>query len=247
MQAKSVKKRVINNNVKLIKVVLSAFLAVAAAAPSHLHHGHGVAVVDTYQAPVITKTHISEPVLKTYEKTVVKPELTVVETPTVHHVGNVVKSFPTAVSHQSQTIVHSKADVVEPIYKHGIQKTFVETPRIEKHLVHQQEFQTKTLLHASPAVHTKTLVHAEPALHTAYVEPALHKSYVAHAAPALHTSYVAHAAPAVHAYAAPVVKTLHAPALTKVVEAPLSYSHGHAVLEHGHGLPLTYNSPVSAW
>ncbi|XP_063701454.1 uncharacterized protein LOC134831606 [Culicoides brevitarsis] len=202
-------------------VVLSAFIAVAAAAPSVTHHGlathsvsHGAVVVDTYQPSVLKKTVIQEPVLKSYEKTVVKPELTVVEEPTVHHVGNVVKSFPTAVSHQSQTIVHSKADVVEPIYQHGLKKTVIETPRIEKHVVHQPEIHTKTLVEASPAVHT---------------------------------SYVA-SAPAVHTYSAPLTKTLVAAPLTKTLvhEAPLTYSHG----VYSHGLPLTYahSAPaVHAW
>lgn len=204
-------------------MVLSVFLAIASAAPSHSHG----AVVDVYHAPTLTKTVLHEPVLKAYEKTVIKPELTVVEEPTVHHVGNVVKSFPTAVSHQSQTIVHSKADVVEPIYQHGLKKTIVETPRLEKTIVHQPEIHTKTILEQSPAVHTSYVAHAAPALH--------HNTYLAHEAPALHhTSYVAHAAP-----------------LTKTVVhgSPLAY-HGSSHLAYDHGLPLTYaaHAPaVHAW
>lgn len=201
--------------------MLSVFLAIAAAAPSHSHHG---SVVDVYHAPTLTKTVVHEPVLKAYEKTVIKPELTVVEEPTVHHVGNVVKSFPTAVSHQSQTIVHSKADVVEPIYQHGLKKTIVETPRLEKTIVHQPEIHTKTIVEASPALHTSYVAHAAPAVHSAYV---------AHAAPAVHSAYVAHAAPLTKTYA-------HG--------AQLAYSsHG---LAYEHGLPLTYaaHAPaVHAW
>lgn len=125
--------------------MLSAFVAIAVAAPSGIHHEPAVLA---YHSPsLITKTHIHEPVITTHEKTVIKPELTVVEQPTVHHVGNIVKSFPTAVSHQSQTIIHSKADVVEPILAHGVQKHIIETPKIEKHV-----FQTKSF------PHTKTLV-----------------------------------------------------------------------------------------
>jgi hypothetical protein len=44
-------------------------------------------------------------------KTIVEPHVSVVETPTVHHVGSVVKSIPTAHSYQSQTQYHSKSIV----------------------------------------------------------------------------------------------------------------------------------------
>lgn len=183
--------------------MLSAFLAIAAAAPSVGHAPLAVA----YSAPALTKTVVHEPVLKAYEKTVVKPELTVVEEPTVHHVGNVVKSFPTAVSHQSQTIVHSKADVVEPIYQHGLKKTIVETPRIEKTIVHQ------------PEIHTKTIVEAAPAVHTAYVAAPLAKTYVA-AAPLAKT--VVASAPL--AYSSHLAYD-HALPLTYAAHAPAVYSH----------------------
>ena len=93
--------------------MLSALLAVAAAAPSHV---------------ALAPAHVYA----------VKPEVelhkTIIEEPTVTHVGNVVKSVPTAVSHQSLSIVHSKADIVEPIIAHGVQKTIVETP-VVKHSV----------------------------------------------------------------------------------------------------------------
>lgn len=133
-------------------MVLSAFVAIAFAAPSGLHHEQAV-LAYSHSPSLITKTHIHEPVITTHEKTVIKPELTVVEQPTVHHVGNIVKSFPTAVSHQSQTIVHSKADVVEPILAHGVQKHIIETPKIEKHLYQTKSYpHTKTILthHQAP-------------------------------------------------------------------------------------------------
>lgn len=189
--------------------MLSVFLAVAAAAPSHSHHG----AVLAYSAPTLTKTVVHEPVLKAYEKTVVKPELTVVEEPTVHHVGNVVKSFPTAVSHQSQTIVHSKADVVEPIYQHGLKKTIVETPRIEKTIVHQPEIHTKTIVEASPAVHTAYVAHAAPVLHksyAAYEHAPLTKTVVHGAAPLAYSSHLAYD---------------HGLPLTYAAHAPSVYSH----------------------
>uniref|UniRef100_A0A336LK34 CSON009520 protein n=1 Tax=Culicoides sonorensis TaxID=179676 RepID=A0A336LK34_CULSO len=210
------------NKIKMFRlVVLSAFLAISAAAPSV---SHGPAVALSYSAPTLTKTVVHEPVLKAYEKTVVKPELTVVEEPTVEHVGNVVKSFPTAVSHQSQTIVHSKADVVEPIYQHGLKKTYVETPRIEKTIVHQPEIHTKTIVEASA-----------PQLQAAYVAaPAYAKSAYVAAAPAYaQTAYVA-AAPA---YAKSAYVAAPTYAKTVVAGAPLAYSSG---LAYEQGLPLTY-------
>ncbi|XP_054085129.1 larval/pupal cuticle protein H1C isoform X2 [Zeugodacus cucurbitae] len=68
--------------------VLAALVAVAAAAPSHLYESPVV-----YSAPAAVAYH--EPVLA--------------------KVGSVVKSIPTAVSHQSQSIVHSSAHVVEDV------------------------------------------------------------------------------------------------------------------------------------
>jgi Drosophila Retinin like protein len=110
-------------------VVLSAFIAIASAAPSGL-----IAAPLTYAAPYpaysyaaiapATKTIVYEPELKAYHGL----ESVVVDTPTVAHVGSVRTSIPTAVSHQSSTIVHSKADIVEPILAHGIAKSVISTP-----------------------------------------------------------------------------------------------------------------------
>ncbi|EDW26080.1 GL18447 [Drosophila persimilis] len=77
-------------------VVLSALLAVAAARPGHLLESSPV----VYSAPATT---------------------TIVQEPYLANVGSVVKSVPTSVSHQSQSVVHSSAhvvqDVVAPVVK----------------------------------------------------------------------------------------------------------------------------------
>lgn len=44
-------------------------------------------------------------------KSYVEPHHTIVETPTVQHVGSVVKSIPTGVSHHSSSVVHSDAKI----------------------------------------------------------------------------------------------------------------------------------------
>ncbi|XP_061394443.1 cuticle protein LPCP-23-like [Musca vetustissima] len=68
--------------------VLAAFFAIAAARPGYLGGSHVA-----YSAPLTT--------------TIVQPSLA--------HVGTVVKSIPTAVSHQSITQVHSGGHYVQPI------------------------------------------------------------------------------------------------------------------------------------
>ncbi|KAL7047497.1 hypothetical protein ACKWTF_002947 [Chironomus riparius] len=70
-----------------------------------------------------------------YEKTIVEPHVSVVETPTVSHVGSVVKSFPSATSYQSQTQYHSKT-YAEPIYAHGVEKQVISTPIVKKVVEH---------------------------------------------------------------------------------------------------------------
>jgi Drosophila Retinin like protein len=67
---------------------------------------------------------VSHPVSYAQVKTIVEPQYSVVETPTVHQVASVVKSIPTAHSYQSQTQYHSKS-IVEPIYAHGVEKHVV--------------------------------------------------------------------------------------------------------------------------
>lgn len=102
--------------------------------------------------------HVAHPVSYAQVKTVVEPSYTVVETPTVEHVGSVVKSYPSATSYQSQTQYHSKS-VVEPIYAHGVEKSVISTPIVKKVVEHVKV--------AAPVVqyaHVAPVVHHEPAL-----------------------------------------------------------------------------------
>uniref|UniRef100_A0A034WDI4 Uncharacterized protein n=1 Tax=Bactrocera dorsalis TaxID=27457 RepID=A0A034WDI4_BACDO len=82
-------------------VVLSALLAVAAAAPGYIA-SHPV----VYSAPVATVA-VHEPVLT--------------------KVGAVVQSVPTSVSHQSQSVVHSSAHHVEDIVAPIVKTSYVAT------------------------------------------------------------------------------------------------------------------------
>lgn len=127
-------------------VVLSALLAVAAARPGHLLESPVV-----YAAPATT---------------------TIVQEPVLAKVGAVVKSVPTAVSHQSQSVVHSSAHIVEDVVAPVIKST--------------------------PVVSYAAAVPA-PVVHTAYAAPApvVHTSYAAAAAPVLASSYAA-VAPVAH-------------------------------------------------
>ncbi|XP_073838937.1 uncharacterized protein [Musca autumnalis] len=82
-------------------VVLSALLVVAAARPGYLA-GHG-------------------PVL-------VAGPTAVIHEPAYAKVGAIVKSIPTAVSHQSISQVHSSAHVVQPIVAPVIKTTYAAAP-----------------------------------------------------------------------------------------------------------------------
>ncbi|XP_054733621.1 retinin-like [Anastrepha obliqua] len=93
-------------------LMLFALLAIAAARPGYLPHAPLL-----YSAPA---TVIHEPVLA--------------------KVGAVVKSYPTAVSHQSSSIVHSSAIAVEPILAPVVKTTY-----------------TAPVLHAAPIYKTLAL------------------------------------------------------------------------------------------
>ncbi|XP_001352552.3 uncharacterized protein [Drosophila pseudoobscura] len=126
-------------------VVLSALLAVAAARPGHLLESSPV----VYSAPATT---------------------TIVQEPYLANVGSVVKSVPTSVSHQSQSVVHSSAHVVQDVVA-PVVKTY-----------------------AAPVVHTSYAA-AAPVYQTTYAAaaPVVHTSYAA-AAPVVAGHYSAVAA-----------------------------------------------------
>ncbi|EDW73618.1 uncharacterized protein Dwil_GK17642 [Drosophila willistoni] len=138
-------------------VVLSVLLAVAAARPGHLYETSPL----VYAAPAAHTTIVQEPVLA--------------------KVGAVVKSIPTAVSHQSQSVVHSSAHVVQDVVAPVVKSTPVVT-------------------YAAPAV--------APVVHATYAAaaPVVHTSYAA-AAPVLHTSYSAASPVAQIAAASPLTYT----------------------------------------
>lgn len=140
--------------------------------------------------------HVAHPVSYAQVKTVVEPSYTVVETPTVEHVGSVVKSFPSATSYQSQTQYHSKS-VVEPIYAHGVEKSVISTPIVKKVVEHVKV--------AAPVVQ---YAHVEPYVHH---EPAV--KYIS--APVAY----AHSAPAHYEH------SLYAPKALSYVAAPAHYAH----------------------
>lgn len=90
-----------------------AFAAVAAAAPGYTS-GYTLPLT-TYRKEIIPGNTYTE----------VHPRVAVVEQPYVTKIGDHVSHVPTAVSHQSSTVVHSKADIVTPILAHGVAKSVV--------------------------------------------------------------------------------------------------------------------------
>lgn len=82
-------------------MVLSALLAVAAARPGYLS-AHGPLVLS---APA-----------------------TVIHEPAYAKIGAIVKSVPTAVSHQSISQVHSSAHIVQPIVAPVVKTTYAAAP-----------------------------------------------------------------------------------------------------------------------
>ncbi|XP_044313649.1 pupal cuticle protein G1A [Drosophila rhopaloa] len=135
-------------------VVLSALLAVAAARPGHLLESSPL----VYAAPAAT---------------------TIVQEPVLAKVGAVVKSVPTSVSHQSQSVVHSSAHVVEDIVAPVVKSTPVVSYSAPAPVVHTS--------YAAPA---PVVSYSAPAPVVSYAAPApvVHTSYAA-AAPVLATSY----------------------------------------------------------
>ncbi|XP_013117511.2 LOW QUALITY PROTEIN: larval/pupal cuticle protein H1C [Stomoxys calcitrans] len=147
-------------------VVLSALLAVVAARPGHLE------TPLYYSAPTVT-----------------------VQESSLAHVGNIVKSVPSAVSHHSNSVVHSSAHVVEDVVAPAV-----------KHFLHHKNL-------ATPVV--ETYAAAAPVVHTYAAAAPVVQTYSAAAAPIAHT-YAA--APLAHTYAALPAVTSYA------ASAPLTYT-----------------------
>ena len=118
---------------------MSAVLAIVAARPGYLNHYAASPLI--YSAPLV------------HQQEYVK-----YEQPIVTKVGAVVQSIPTAVSHQSQSVVHSQAHVVQPILAHGV-KTYV-TPVVKTYA-------------AAPVYKS----YAAPLLYHSYAAPSVYGSY----------------------------------------------------------------------
>ncbi|ALC43952.1 CG13063 [Drosophila busckii] len=120
-------------------VVLSALLAVAAARPGHL-----------YESPLVYAA---------------APAATIVQEPVLAKVGAVVRSVPTSVSHQSQSVVHSHAHYAEDIVAPVVKSTPVVSYAAPAPVVHA------TYAAAAPVVHS-TYAAAAPVLHATYAAAA---------------------------------------------------------------------------
>jgi Drosophila Retinin like protein len=139
---------------------------------------------------------VSQPIHYAQVKSVVEPHYSVVETPTISHVGSVVKSIPTAHSYQSQTQYHSKS-VVEPIYAHGVEKSYISTPVVKSVVEHvpvakAAYVQAPVAYHSAPVAYQAAPVayHSAPvAYQSVYAPKAL--SYSAYPAVAQYVAYPA--------------------------------------------------------
>lgn len=106
-------------------MVLSAILALSAAAPSGLYSGFA----SPYAYGPLLKTYAPQPIYTGYSSTVLKPSLGLAEyhVPTVAKVGDIVQHVPTSVSHQSSSVVHNTGTIVTPVVT-PVHKTIVAAP-----------------------------------------------------------------------------------------------------------------------
>jgi hypothetical protein len=127
------------------------------------------------------------------------------ETPVIAKVGEIVENVPTAVSHQSSTVVHSRAAVSTPVVAPVVTKTVVAaTPIVAKTVV------------AAPA----EVAYGSPLSYTAHTVPLAGKTVVAAGpAPYVYSGPVAYSSPV--AYSAPVA---YASAPVAYASAPVAYS-----------------------
>lgn len=125
--------------------MLSAILAVAAAAPSGLIASH-------YESPIAYQSVVA-----------VQPEL--------HHVGAVVQHIPTAVSHQSRTDYHSKpivksvlapVEYVQPVVHHSPAIAYTSPAIISNSapLLAHSAYAHNAYAHSAYAHHSAPLIHS---------------------------------------------------------------------------------------
>ncbi|XP_049296626.1 cuticle protein-like [Anopheles funestus] len=191
-------------------VVLSALLAVAAAAPGFQTSPLAYSTVVAAAPTLVAQKEIS------YQKSII-------EEPSVAHVGTVLKTVPTGVTHTSSAVVHD-TKVHENVYAPTVKKTVVSTP-VEK---------TTYVQAATPVVHAAPAVYAAPVQTYAYAAP-VEKTY-AYAAPVAKT----------YAYAEPAVQTYvqAAPAAVAYEAAPVSYAAPLAKTAYVSSYPSVYSAPA---
>jgi Drosophila Retinin like protein len=177
-------------------------------------------------------------------KTIVEPHYSIVETPTVNHVASVVKSIPTATSYQSQTQYHSK-NIVEPIYAHGVEKSYISTPVVKSVVESVPAVQYTKVAYAEPIVAKAAYVQS-PVAYSAYAPKAL--SYASYAPAASYSTYSApsayqtYSAPAAYeTYSAPAYSAYSAPAAYETYSAPAAYQTYAAPSYSAYASPAVYS------
>jgi len=195
-----------------------------------------VAFAGLISHPVAHVEHVA------HVKNIVEPHVSVVETPTISHVGSVVKNIPTGVSHHSSSVVHSAANIVEPIYAHGVEKKYVSTPVVKNYVesVPVVKYSAAPVYaHAAPVYAHSAPIIAAKSYDYGYEHAAPAVQYVQSAPIVAAKSYdygYAHAAPAVSYSSVYSPKTVAYNSYPAVHAAPLAYSSYPAV----HAAPASY-------
>jgi Drosophila Retinin like protein len=165
----------------------------------------------------------------------VEPQVSIVETPTINHVGSVVKNVPTGVSHHSSSVVHSAANIVEPIYAHGVEKKIVSTPVVKNYV---EQVQAVVPVAKAAYVQAPVAYHSAPVAYAAPV--AYHSAPVAYqpAPVAYHSAPVAyHSAPIAYqsaVYAPKALSYAAYPATSYASYAPAAYPAAYKSAEYAH-------------
>ncbi|XP_055378514.1 larval/pupal cuticle protein H1C-like [Condylostylus longicornis] len=139
-------------------IVFACLIAVAVAKPGHLEHGLRTISV-----------HSEIPIVKT--KLIHEPATVAVHEHTIAKVGEHVESFPTAVSHQSQTILHSAADKITPIVAPAVRTRYEPTIK-----TYEKQYIEKIPVVESYVAPTVVKSYAAPAIVKSYAAPTLLKT-----------------------------------------------------------------------